>query len=29
MPYEEADEALIQLIKDHGDWVEPKAVDSL
>jgi (E)-4-hydroxy-3-methylbut-2-enyl-diphosphate synthase len=28
MPYEEADEALIQLIKDHGDWVEPKAVDS-
>ncbi len=29
MPSEEADEALIQLIKDHGDWVEPKAVDSL
>ena len=28
MPSEEADEALIQLIKDHGDWVEPKAVDS-
>jgi (E)-4-hydroxy-3-methylbut-2-enyl-diphosphate synthase len=28
MPYEEADEALIQLIKDHGDWVEPKAVYS-
>jgi (E)-4-hydroxy-3-methylbut-2-enyl-diphosphate synthase len=28
MPTEEADEALIQLIKDHGDWVEPKAIDS-
>ena len=28
MPYEEADEALIQLIKDHGDWVEPKTVNS-
>jgi (E)-4-hydroxy-3-methylbut-2-enyl-diphosphate synthase len=28
MPSEEADEALIQLIKEHGDWVEPKAVDS-
>ena len=28
MPSEEADEALIQLIKDHGDWVEPKTVNS-
>jgi (E)-4-hydroxy-3-methylbut-2-enyl-diphosphate synthase len=24
MPIEEADEALIQLIKNHGDWVEPQ-----
>ena len=24
MPTYEADEALIQLIKDHGDWVEPQ-----
>jgi len=28
MATEEADEALIQLIKNNGDWVEPKAIDS-
>ena len=28
MATEDADEALIQLIKDHGDWVEPKTVNS-
>ena len=26
IPTKEADEALIQLIKDHGDWEEPKIV---